>query len=170
MTGEEIPEKDLMTIFEATRWAPSSYNNQPWRILFARRGSEHWPLFFNLLVPTNKVWVSKAAVLLLFVAKRTFDHNGKPSITHSFDTKAAWENLALQGFNKGYVVHGMQGFDYDLARTTLNIPDEFRIVAMVAIGKPGEKEVLPEELQARESPNDRRKLEQTICEGPYSFK
>jgi nitroreductase len=170
MTGEEIPEEDLMTIFEAARWAPSSYNNQPWRILFARRGSEHWPLFFNLLVPTNKVWVSKAAVLLLFVAKRTFDHNGKPSITHSFDTGAAWENLALQGFNKGYVVHGMQGFDYDRARTTLNIPDEFRIEAMVAIGKPGEKEVLPEELQARELPNERRKLEQTICEGPYSFK
>jgi len=52
----------------------------------------------------------------------------------------------------------------------LNIPDEFRIEAMVAIGMPGEKELLPEELQARESPNDRRKLEQTICEGPYSFK
>ncbi len=170
MTGEEIPEEDLMTILEAARWAPSSYNNQPWRILFARRGSEHWPLFSNLLVPTNKVWVSNAAVLLLFVAKTTFDHNGKPSTTHSFDTGAAWENLALQGFTMGYVVHGMQGFDYDRARSILNIPDEFRIEAMVAIGKPGDKESLPGELQARESPNDRRKLEQTICEGPYSFK
>jgi nitroreductase len=170
MTGEEIPEEDLMTIFEAARWAPSSYNNQPWRILFARRGSEHWPLFLNLLVPTNMVWARNAAVLLLFVSKTTFDHNGKPSITHSFDTGAAWENLALQGFNKGYVVHGMQGFDYNLARTALNIPDEFQIEAMVAIGKPGDKELLPEELQAREIPNDRRKLEQTICEGPFSFK
>lgn len=170
MTGEEIPEDDLMTIFEAARWAPSSYNNQPWRILFARRDSEHWPLFINLLVPTNKVWAKNAAVLLLIISKTTFDHNGKPSITHSFDTGAAWENMALQGFNKGYVVHGMQGFDYDLARTALNIPDDFRIEAMVAIGKPGEKEILPNELQSRETPNDRRKLEQTICEGPFSFK
>jgi len=167
MTGEEIPEEDLKTIFEAARWAPSSYNNQPWRILYARRNSEYWPLFFNLLVSSNKVWAKNAAVLLLFISKTTFDHNGKPSITHSFDTGAAWENIALQGFNKGYVVHGMQGFDYELARTALNIPDFFRVEAMAAIGKPGEKESLPEELQIRELPNERRKLEQTICEGPF---
>ena len=167
MTGEEIPEDDLMIIFEAARWAPSSYNNQPWRILYARRNSEHWPLFFNLLVSSNKVWAKNAAVLLLFISKTTFDHNGKPSITHSFDTGAAWENIALQAFNKGYVVHGMQGFDYELARTALNIPDIFRVEAMAAIGKPGEKKALPEELQTRELPNERRKLEQTICEGPY---
>lgn len=170
MTGEEIPEQDLMTIFEAARWAPSSYNNQPWRILFARRDSDHWPVFFDLLVPTNKVWAKNAAVLLLIVSKTTFDHNGKPSITHSFDTGAAWANLALQGFLKGYVVHGMQGFDYDRARTVLHIPDDFRIEAMIAIGKPGEKDSLTEELQAREQPNDRKRLAQIVCEGTFRFK
>src|SRR5512135_1507464 len=56
MTGEEIPEEDLMAIFEAARWAPSSYNNQPCRILYARRNSEYWPIFFNLLVSSNKAW------------------------------------------------------------------------------------------------------------------
>ena len=169
MSGEEIPEEELMILFEAARWAPSSANNQPWRILYARRSSEHWPLFHDLLVDSNKVWAKEAAVLLLFISKTTFDYNGKPYPTHSYDTGAAWENLALQGFLKGYVVHGMQGFDYERARIALAIPDGFRVEAMAAIGKPGVKETLPEELQKRETPNERRKLEQTICEGPFRF-
>jgi nitroreductase len=167
MSGEEIPEADLMVLFEAARWAPSSNNNQPWRILYARRSGEHWPLFFDLLVDANKVWARNAAVLLLFISKTTFDHNGKPCITHSFDTGAAWQNLALQGFLKGYVVHGMQGFDYERAGTTLGIPDGYRVEAMAAIGRPGDKESLPEELRKREVPNDRRDLKQTVCEGPF---
>jgi len=167
LSGEDIPEEDLAVLFEAARWAPSSYNNQPWRILYARRSSEYWPLFFGLLTESNKVWAHAAAVLLLFLSKTTFDHNGKPSITHSFDTGAAWENLALQGFRKGYVVHGMQGFDYERAKVELNVPDGFRVEAMAAIGLPGDKEALPEGLQKMETPNQRRKLEQTICEGPF---
>ena len=169
MSDEEVPEADLMVLFEAARWAPSSYNNQPWRILYARRGSEHWSLFFNLLMDLNKVWARNAGVLLLCISKTTLDLNGKPSITHSFDAGAAWENLALQATLKGYVVHGMQGFDYERAKTALGIPDGFRVEAMVAVGKPGVKEVLPEELQKREVPNGRRKLEETICEGPFRF-
>src|SRR5262245_32108495 len=93
MSGEEIPQADLMVLFEAARWAPSSYNNQPWRILYARRNSEYWPLFFDLLADVNKAWTRNAGVLLLFISKTTLDLNGKPSITHSFDAGAAWENL-----------------------------------------------------------------------------
>ena len=169
MSGEEIPQEDLMVLFEAARWAPSSYNNQPWRILYARRNSEHWPLFFDLLMDVNKGWARNAGVLLLFISKTTLDLNGKPSITHSFDAGAAWENLALQGMLKGYVVHGMQGFDYERAKVVLNVPDGYRVEAMAAIGKPGAKETLPEELQKREAPNARRKLEDTIREGPFQF-
>ncbi len=167
MSGEEIPAEELKVLFEAARWAPSSYNNQPWRILYARRDSEHWPLFFDLLVETNKTWCVNAAALLVMISKTTFDHNGKPSRTHSYDTGAAWENLALQGSLRGYVVHGMQGFDYDRARTSLNIPDEYQVEAMAAVGLPGRAAELPEALQARETPNDRRTLEQTVCEGPF---
>ena len=169
MSGEEIAKEELLVLFEAARWAPSSYNNQPWRILYARRGSEQWPLFFDLLVETNRVWAENAAALLLFVSKTTFDHNGKPYPTHSYDTGAAWQNLALQGYLKGYVVHGMQGFDYERARVTLEIPDEFRVEAMAAVGRPGVVDNFPEALRQRETPNDRRKLEQTICEGPFRF-
>ncbi|HZS06178.1 MAG TPA: nitroreductase family protein [Blastocatellia bacterium] len=169
MSGEAIPEEDLMTLFEAARWAPSSYNNQPWRILYARRDSEYWPLFFDLLVEGNKIWARNAAALLLFVSKTTFDFNGKPYPTHSFDTGAAWENLALQAWLKGYVTHGMQGFDYERAKTALGIPEGFRVEAMAAVGKPGNKEDLPEEVRKREAPSDRRKLAGTICEGPFHF-
>jgi len=166
MSGEEIPETELMSLFEAARWAPSSNNNQPWRLLYARRNTEQWPLFFNLLTDSNKIWAKNSSILLLVVSKNTFD-NGQPSRTHSYDTGAAWENLALQGNLRGYVVHGMQGFDYELVRSSLNIHDGFTVEAMVAIGIPGNKEDLPDYLQERESPNDRRKLTEMICEGPW---
>ncbi len=169
MSGESIPESELMVLFEAARWAPSSYNNQPWRILYARRDSEHWPLFLSLLVEGNRVWADKAAALLVFISKTTFDHSGKPARTHSYDTGAAWENLALQAMLRGYDAHGMQGFDYERARTELQVPDEYQVEAMAAVGKPGPKESLPERLQAIETPNDRRPLAHTVCEGPFRF-
>jgi nitroreductase len=168
MSGEGIPEEELLTLFEAARWAPSSFNNQPWRFLYARRDTVHWPLFFDLLVDFNKTWVKEAAALVLFISRTTFEHNDEISVTHSFDTGAAWENLALQGSLKGLVVHGMQGFDYEKARTSLKIPEGFQVEALAAIGKPGKKEDLPEKLRERETPNDRRKLSETIFEGPYA--
>lgn len=167
MSGEELPEETLMQLFEAARWAPSSFNNQPWRIIYARRNSAHWDRLFNLLEPVNQQWAKQAAVLLLFASKQTFDYNGKPSITHTYDTGAAWENLALQGALLGLVVHGMQGFDYDRAKTELGVPDGFTIEAMAAIGRPGNKEDLPEKLRERETPNDRKKLSEIIFEGTF---
>ena len=169
MTGEAIPPEDLKSLFEAARWAPSSYNAQPWRILYARRDSKHWDTFFNLMVEGNQNWAKDAGALLVFISRTHFDFNGKPSVTHSFDTGAAWENLALQGWLKGLVVHGMQGFDYERARADLNIPEGFQVEAMAAIGKPADPSTLPEDLRAKETPSDRRKLEKTICEGPFCF-
>jgi len=169
MSGGEIAEKELMQLFEAARWAPSSFNAQQWRAVYARRGTEYWSAFFDLLVEGNKSWAKNAAVLVLFISRKTFDHDGEPSRTHSYDTGAAWENFALQGWRQGLVVHGMEGFDYERARVELRIPEEFQVEAMAAVGKPASKEVLPEKLQKRESPNDRRKLTQSICEGPFRF-
>jgi nitroreductase len=169
MSGEEISPGELMRLFEAARWAPSSFNAQQWRALYARRGTKHWQTFFDLLVDANKVWAKNAAVLVVFVSRKFFDYNNEPSITHSYDCGAAWENFALQGFKQGFVVHGMEGFDYEQARKALRIPDEFQVEAMAAVGKPGSKELLPEKLQAREIPNDRRKLSDSIYEGPFEL-
>jgi nitroreductase len=166
MSGEDISNEQLMQLFEAARWAPSSFNTQQWRALYARRGTEHWQTFFDLLVDANKAWAKNAAVLVVFISGKNFDYNGEPSVTHSFDCGAAWENFALQGFQQGLV----QGFDYDRARKQLRIPDEFQVEAMAAVGKPGPKELLPEKLQARETPNERRKLSESIFEGPFKSK
>src|SRR5947199_1920227 len=170
MSGEAIAQDELMRLFEAARWAPSSFNAQQWRALYARRGTEHWQIFFDLLVDANKAWGKNAAVLVLFISRNNFDYNDEPSVTHSYDCGAAWENFALQGFQQGLVVHGMQGFDYDRARKELQIPDEFQVEAMAAIGRPGPKEILPERLRARESPNDRRKVSESVFEGPFASK
>ena len=167
MSGEPITDEELFTLFEAARWAPSSFNNQPWRMLYAKRDTSHWPLFLDLLVEFNQTWAKNAAALVVFISKATFDHNGEPAATHSFDTGAAWASLALQGAVRGLVVHGMQGFDYDKARTALNVPDGFQVEAMAVIGKPGRQDDLPPKLQERETPNDRRKLTETVFEGPY---
>jgi nitroreductase len=126
-------------------------------------------VFFGLLVEANKSWAKNAAALVVFISRKRFEHDNEPSITHSYDTGAAWENFALQGCRQGLVVHGMEGFDYERARAQLRIPDEFQVEAMAAVGKSGPKELLPEKLQKRESPNDRRKLTQSICEGPFRF-
>jgi nitroreductase len=167
MSGEEILEEELMRLFEAARWAPSSFNTQQWRALYARRGTEHWQIFFDLLVDANKTWAKNAAVLVVFISRKLFDHDNEPSVTHSYDCGAAWENFALQGFHQGLVVHGMQGFDYERARKELAIPDEFQVEAMAAVGRPGPKELLPEKLQRRESPNDRRRVSESVFEGRF---
>jgi nitroreductase len=167
MSGEEISREELLRLFEAARWAPSSFNAQQWRALYARRGTEHWQTFLDLLVEGNKTWAKNAAVLVVFISRKMFDHNDEPSITHSYDAGAAWENFALQGFHQNLVVHGMEGFDYERARKELRIPEEFQVEAMAAVGKPGRKELLPEKLRTRESPNDRRKLSESVFEGPF---
>jgi nitroreductase len=169
LSGEPVTDEELMTLLEAARWAPSSYNNQPWRILYARRDTEHWDAFFDLLVEGNRAWAKDAAALLLFVSKETFDFNGKPYPTHSFDTGAAWENIALQATLLGLVTHGMQGFDYERARAELRIPEGFRVEAMAAVGRPGDPSRLPEQLREREAPSGRKPLSEITCEGAFRF-
>ncbi len=82
-------------------------------------------------------------MLILVVSNTKFDHNGKDSPTHSFDAGAAWQNLALQAWIKGYATHGMQGFDYSRAQKDLEVPKDFKVEAMIALGRPGPKEALP---------------------------
>lgn len=143
MTGEGLSDDELMPLFEAARWAPSSYNGQPWRFVYAKRETEHWDKFYNLLAEGNKLWAQKAAVLVVVVSRKRFEHNEKPARTHSFDAGAAWENLALEGTRRGLVIHGMQGFDYDKARDVLGIPEAFQVEAMIAIGKRGGRRTCP---------------------------
>lgn len=167
MSGESISERELMTLFEAARWAPSSYNGQPWRFVYARRESRAWDSFCALLDDFNRGWAPKAAALIVVVSHKVFDWDGKPSRTHSFDAGAAWQNLALQGSKMGLVVHGMEGFDYVRAREALRVPDAFAVEAMVAVGRRASAEVLDQELREMESPSDRRPLSEIALEGSF---
>lgn len=167
LTGEEVPVETLMSLFEAARWAPSSYNNQPWRFLYARKDTPHWETFFSLLGDFNKSWCAKAAVLGVITSAKLFEKNGKPSRTHSFDAGAAWQNLALEGTARNLIVHGMEGFDYEAARKLLKVPDTYDVLAMFAIGKPAPKETLPPELQQKETPSSRKKVAEIAFEGSF---
>jgi nitroreductase len=167
MTGQEISKEELMTLFEAARWAQSSYNNQPWRFIYATRNSQYWNEFLNLLAPSNKVWAQNAGVLIIVASKSLFDYNNKPSKTHTFDTGAALQNLALQGTHMGFVVHGMEGFNYEKAREVAHIPQEYTIEAMFAVGHYGDSEKLPQELQERDFPSDRKPLSEVVFEGTF---
>jgi len=167
---EEISDKELFSLFEAARWAPSSSNSQPWRFIYAKRNSKNWNDLFNLLVDFNKQWCANASALVVIVSRKNFEHNGQPSITHQFDTGSAWENLAIQAVSQGLVTHAMAGFDYEKARKDLAVPVDFEVVAMIAIGKRGPKEKLSPELQAREIPNTRKPLSEIVMEGKFENK
>jgi nitroreductase len=169
MSGQPISKEQLMTLFEAARWAPSSYNGQPWRFVYAMRDTKQWNKLFNLMVPFNQEWTKNAAVLVLIISKKTFDYNNKPARTHSFDAGSAWMSLALQGSLMGLVVHGMEGFDYDKARTEYNIPADYDIEAMFAIGMPGRIEDLSPELAKREEISDRKQQSDFAFEGEFKI-
>ena len=167
MSGESIDERELLTLFEAAHWAPSSGNSQPWRFLYARRDTEQWQEFFDLLAEGNRTWCHKGAALVVFLSRTTHEQTGRSLVTHSYDTGAAWMSMAFQGWLRGLVVHGMAGFDYARARTTLNVPDDFTVEAMAAIGRPGPKEDLPPQHLQREVPSTRRPVTELVFRGRY---
>lgn len=167
---EPLTHDEFMTLFEAARWAENSFNNQPWRFLYAIRDSEYWPTFLGLLNPGNAIWAQNAYALLVVLSKKTFDYDGRPSITHSFDTGAAAQNLAIQGESMNIAVHGMEGFDYERARCELKVPDVYAVEAMFAVGKMGNKDELPESLREREKPSDRKPIKDFVFEGMFPHK
>lgn len=167
MTGEELTENELKPLFEAARWAPSSYNAQPWVFVYARKNTPSWTLFFNLMVKANQSWAKNAGALVLIISRNHFEHNDKPSHTHSFDAGASWMALALEGAARGLAVHGMEGFDYEKARKDLKIPSDYTVEALIAIGKRAPAGNLSEELQKREKPSTRKPLEEFCREGTF---
>lgn len=164
MSGEAVSKKELMTIFEAARWAPSSSNKQPWRFLYAIKGTPDFDLFFSFLVEGNQIWCKDAGALIIGLSKKDLE-NGKPNSTHSLDTGAAWENLALQGVEMGLVIHPIAGYSKSALIKELNIPENYNPELMIAVGKPGKVENLPEALREREKPSQRKSLEETVFEG-----
>lgn len=169
-TGEEIPDAVLFAAFEAARWAPSGSNVQPWRFIYSKAGSESWGAFLDLLVPANRRWAEKASALVVLISKTVrigADGVASPSRSHSFDTGAAWQNFALQAHHSGWGTRAIGGYDREKARALLNVPAEFALEAAIAIGRAGDRSLLPAELQARETPNERLPLAELVFNGGF---
>ncbi|MEQ1756149.1 MAG: nitroreductase family protein [Micropepsaceae bacterium] len=166
-----ITHDQLASLFEAARWAPSCLNSQPWRFVYAMRDTGDWQRFVDLLTPNNQSWAKNASALVIVASHTQMAFPGStnfvPSPTHSFDTGAAWMQLALQAVEQGLQTHGMAGFDRERAARDLDIPSDYRVEAAIAIGWPGDKASLPEALQAREMPSPRNPISRFAFPGRF---
>ena len=170
-TGEAVPQPELLAMIEAARWAASSYNSQPWRFLYALRGTARWDGFLGLLNEANRSWAQQAGALVVLVSNSLMRTPGAerevPSHSHSLDAGAASANFALQASRMGWQAHGMVGFDRERAFAELRVPQGYRVEVAYAVGRVGDPAQLPEALRAREAPNGRRPLAEIALEGGF---
>lgn len=154
---DPLTPAQIASLFEAVRWAPSCFNEQPWRIVYATPDDADHARLLGLLVPANQSWAGRAPLLMIFFASRNFAHNGKPNRTAAFDAGSGWMSLALEARHLGLYAHGMAGFDVQRSYAELGVdPEQFEAIAAVAVGYLGDPADLPENYRAREVPSDRR--------------
>ncbi len=168
-TGEIIEESEILPLLDAAHWAPSSANMQPWRFLYALKGSEHWEEFLGLLNESNQEWAKNASALI-FVISRSFNgarSEGRASYTHSFDAGTAWGHLAIQARISGLYAHGMGGIKHDEIKEKLRVPDGYRVEAGIAVGRIADKNTLSERNRDREFPSQRKPLSEVIFNGHF---
>ncbi|HEX4086098.1 MAG TPA: nitroreductase family protein [Chthoniobacteraceae bacterium] len=160
---QPVEHAKLMSLLEAARWAPSSYNEQPWFYLVGAKGTPEYQKLFGCLVEANQAWAGAAAVLMISVVKKTFDKNGKPNRCAFHDVGLASENMVLEAVSLGLAAHGMAGIDVEKVRDAYKLPDNCEPMAAWAIGYPGEPEMLQGELKEREkAPRVRKELKDFV--------
>ena len=159
-TDEALPQAELQRLLEAARWAPSANNAQPWRFLYALRGDAHWGTFAALPNERNRLWCTQAAALLVVLGDTA-------SRSHAFDAGCAWGHLALQAQALGWSTHGMGGFDAQRAREVLQVPENFAVLTMVAIGRRGPADALPADFREREQPSGRHPVAARAFHGGF---
>lgn len=162
--SDPVPEEDLLTILEAARWSPSCYNEQPWFFAYATK-PEALQKFQKVLVEANWAWASKAPVLIIAFAKKTFARNGNPNRWASFDTGSAWMSMAMQAKKLGYATRAMGGFRVEEAHNLMRLsPDEYEAMAVIALGKEGKVTDLSKGMQEKEFISERNELKSMIFE------
>ena len=166
-SNEAISERELLTALEAARWAPSSFNCQPWRFLYALNGDAWWQRYVDTLEPFNKIWAQHARALVFILSETAAQGTMETVDTASLDAGAAWSHLALQAHAMGLSCRGIVGFDMDKMRHTLQVPDRYKAEMAVAIGRMGRKDDLPEKLRNRETPTHRRPLRESAFAGAF---
>lgn len=147
-----IEPTKLNSLFEAARWAPSSMNEQPWRYIYATKEQpELWKKIFESLNESNQIWVKEAPLLIASLARKSFSRNGQPNNSAKYDLGAANALLSIQATDMGLNVHQLGGYDAMSLRGKLNVPDEYDLGAVLAVGYPGDPAILPSHLQERET-------------------
>ncbi len=159
----------LARLFEAARWASSSFNEQPWKFVVAtRQDQEAHEALAGCLVEGNRIWAAAAPVLIMSIAKLNFDHKERPNRHAYFDLGQAVATMLVQATDLGLLAHQMAGFDADKARTSLEIPDDHDPVAAMALGYPGAAAQLPDDLQEKEkAPRRRNDLDNFVFAGRF---
>ena len=150
-----------MGILEATRYAPSCFNEQPWRFVVAK-SDEGLKKMRSILVESNQVWANNALVLILILSKKDFGFNDKENYWHMFDAGTSWGYMSLEAQRRGLITHAMGGFSKQKTKEVLNIGDKYSIIAVVAVGKLGDKEKLPEDIKKHEVPGNRKSIQELI--------
>lgn len=160
----EVSSADLHRVFEAARWAASSYNEQPWRFLVGVRNSETYKKIFGTLIGFNQGWAGSAPVLILGAASTKFSHNGTDNGYALYDLGAAASYLTLQAAALGLTTHQMAGFDQAAARKAFDIPADYALGAVIALGYQGEPAALAhEQMIAMEiAPRERKPLSELV--------
>jgi nitroreductase len=153
-----VSAEDLQSLFEAVRWAASSYNEQPWRYIVAgKQNSEDFERVLSCLVEGNQGWAKNAPVLALGCANLKFTHNGQPNRVAVHDLGLASANLCTEATARGLSVHQMAGILPERARVLFQIPEDVQVVTGLAIGYAADPEALPEQLKQRDLAPRRRK-------------
>lgn len=167
-SDKPIGQEQIQTLFEATRWAPSSTNEQPWKFFYALKGEPFWQEMLEVLNESNQVWAKEAPLLIASIVRKNFSRNNTVNAYAMYDLGAANAFLALQAVELGLQVRQMAGYQFDKARTVLNIPDEYELGVFIAVGYPGSSESLPPNLQAREqAPRVRKRQEEFVLRNPH---
>lgn len=154
---DRLSDAQIELLFEAARWAPSANNEQPWSYVYATKEQpELWTKIFDTLNDTNKVWAEHAPLLIVSMVRKNFERTGMPNGSARYDLGAANALLSIQAESMGLNVHQMGGYNKQKAIGNLNIPETHEPVVVIAIGYPGNPEILPEHLKVREiSPRQR---------------
>lgn len=155
-----LDDEQLSSLFEAARWSPSCFNEQPWRFIVARRDNpDEFQAMLACLDEGNQPWAAHAAALFISVARTTFTHNDKPNRHAWYDLGQSVALLTVQAMSMGLYAHQMAGFDPDKARATYDIPAGFEPASAVALGHLGDPSALPEPYRTRElGPRTRKPL------------
>lgn len=163
--GYLIPREDQIAILEAARWAPSAFNGQPWRFLVGNHGDETFTQILSSLGEFNQNWAKRASTLIL-VASTTVKADGTPHGGYLYDCGLAVSQLVFEAHDRGLVAHQMTGFNKDIARSAVGLPDALVPVVVIALGKQGAVDTLPPQLAEREvAPRQRLPLDEIVIKG-----